>query len=139
MKKFLPLSLLIGTLLQSCSTPPPPALDDPRIRVTAPYKWDVSVIAIGERKEENGILEMQVELFNKDDDMQKVEYKVWWFDESGFKMDSIMTQWRGASISGNGHGLIKAIAPNPKAKDFLLHVIDSFEGKIVVAVDSRLK
>ncbi len=140
MRKILSLLLLTVALLQSCSTPPPPAINDPRVRVTAPYKWDVSVIAIGEREGENGILEMQVEFFNKTSDTEHLEYKIYWYDQSNFKIDTILcSQWKPRTISGNGHFAVNEIGPTKNAKNFLLHVRNKEDGKIVVAVDSRLK
>ena len=125
-------------MLQGCSTAPPSALKDPRIRVTSPFKWDVSIVAISNRLNRGGLEEMQVEIFNKESKTRRGEYKVQWFDEAGFEIKSNMSIWKFCSVNGNSSYPISAVAPSQKAKDFILNIRTKHDGKIVATVDTRL-
>lgn len=139
MQKLLLLILLSNFILQGCSTPPPPPVEDPRVRVTAPFKWDVSIISFGERANKGGMMEMQVELFNKSGGVEELLYSVEWYDEQGFKIDSILNAWQEIEVVPNTSYAVTAVAPKYGAKNFHLRVQRKDDREVVAAVDSRLR
>lgn len=82
---------------------------------------------------------MQVELFNKTGDVEQLLYSVEWYDEQGFKIDSILNAWQETEVYPNTSYAINAVAPKYGAKNFHLRVRKKDDNEVVAAVDSRLK
>ena len=70
-------------------------------------------------KERNGFLALQIELANTDYDPQRIFWRVKWLDESGFQVWDD-EPWKPALIQGSAKQNIQAVAPTPKARDFMI-------------------
>lgn len=70
-------------------------------------------------KERNGFLTLQMELTNIDNDPQRVFWRVKWLDDTGFQVWDD-EPWKPALIQAGAKQNVQAMAPTPKAKDFLI-------------------
>lgn len=67
----------------------------------------------------NGLLNIQAEVFNSDNNNQQLYYRVKWLDSTGFSVWDD-EPWKPLVIYGNQKQLISVVAPTPKATDFKL-------------------
>lgn len=70
-------------------------------------------------KERNGFLALQIEMTNTDRDPQRTYWRVKWLDDTGFQVWDD-EPWKPALIQAGAKQNIQAMAPTPKAKDFLI-------------------
>lgn len=68
-------------------------------------------------RERNGLLQLQIELGNSDNEPQKAYYRIKWLDESGFQVWDD-EPWKPLLIQGSARQNIQAVAPTRNAKDF---------------------
>lgn len=74
------------------------------------------------KRQNNGLLEVQVDLKNESSSDVSVEYTFEWLDAQGFKMDSAIEHWTPVTLNGKHVHVVTAIAPRPGADKFKIHV-----------------
>ncbi len=70
------------------------------------------------RRNDAGLLELQVNGFNQSYRTKRFQYRVEWLDADGFVIDTKTSVWLDCSAMGNSPFSIKAVAPRPEAVDF---------------------
>lgn len=68
-------------------------------------------------RERNGLLALQMELVNTDNEPRRVFWRVKWLDDAGFQVWDD-EPWKPALIQGSARQNLQIIAPTPKARDF---------------------
>lgn len=68
-------------------------------------------------RERNGLLALQLELENTDNEPRRVFWRVKWLDDAGFQVWDD-EPWKPALIQGSARQNLQIIAPTPKARDF---------------------
>lgn len=99
--------------------------DDP---VTRPIREAFSVL-IGEGVEvrdarvirnDTGIMELNVRLYNNSQVTKRFQYKVDWFDEKGALISSKASVWQPVSVTGKSPLALRAVAPSKEASDYIM-------------------
>ena len=70
----------------------------------------------------NGLLEVQVDLKNTTSRDIAIEYSFEWLDADNFKIDTPIEHWVPVTLNGKHVRVVTAIAPRPGAKTFKIHV-----------------
>ena len=68
-------------------------------------------------RERNGLLALQVELTNKNNDPQRIFYRLKWLDETGFQVWDD-EPWKPVLVHGKQKQNLLAVAPTKQARDF---------------------
>jgi uncharacterized protein YcfL len=72
------------------------------------------------RRNDAGLLELQVEGFNKSYRTKRFRYRVEWLDEGGFLIDTKTSVWLPMSAMGRSPFSFSVVAPRPQAVNFRL-------------------
>jgi uncharacterized protein YcfL len=99
-------------------------VDDRRINTDETLKQRAAVVQLNEATVGNGLLKIQVELLNRTDARQLVNYRFDWIDNAGMQVDTSLSNWKAVSLAGKESKLISAVAPTPDAVDFRLSLIE---------------
>ena len=83
---------------------------------------DIKITDIKGRTLSNGFMKVQVSGENVSSTYQLLEYKVMWFDEDGFVIESILSKWQDAPAYATQAFHVSAISPSSKAKTFRLYI-----------------
>jgi len=78
----------------------------------------ISVTKATTRRNEAGLMELQVEGFNKSYRTKRFRYRVEWLDASGFLIETKTSVWLPMSAMGKSPFSFKVVAPQPEAVDF---------------------
>lgn len=78
----------------------------------------VEVTLVTKRKNPQGFLEVQVNLYNKSKKTKRFQYRFQWLDADGFVLDTRASVWLDASITAKREDAIRGISPQPQAVDF---------------------
>ncbi len=70
------------------------------------------------RRNDAGLLELQVKGFNKSYRTKRFRYRVEWLDEGGFLIDTKTSVWLPMSAMGGSPFSFSAVAPRPQAVNF---------------------
>ena len=70
------------------------------------------------KKNESGMLEVQVNGFNQSYNTKKFRYRVEWLDENGGLIETKTSVWLPMSAMGKQPFSFKVVAPRPEAVDF---------------------
>ena len=73
------------------------------------------------RRDKAGLMELQVEVFNRAHSTKRFQYKVEWFDETGSLLNSKADVWLPASVIERSSYTIKAVAPRTEAVNFRMN------------------
>lgn len=82
----------------------------------------LSVLECIARKTEAGILQGQVTVQNTTRKDCQFEYRYRWLDKDGVEIESGLSTWMQVSVSSKEEKMLKGIAPNNKAEDFVMDV-----------------
>lgn len=74
------------------------------------------------RRQRNGLMEVQVDLFNASSSNISIEYSFEWFDAQGFKLDSSIQHWTPITMNGKQLHSVQAVATKAGADKFRMHV-----------------
>lgn len=102
----------------------PNYIADKRIEPDVSLSKSAQIVRVQETTVGNGLLKIQVELYNTRKRRCDIQYRFEWIDESGFLIDSVMTRWTPLSIAAQESILISGVAPTPRAVDFRLKLIE---------------
>ena len=83
---------------------------------------DIKIVDIKGRVKSDGFMKVQVSGENLSDEYQLLEYRVVWFDEDGFVIDSLLSKWQTAPAYAAAPFHVSAISPSTKAKTFRLYI-----------------
>ncbi|MDA7817973.1 YcfL family protein [Sulfurimonas sp.] len=83
---------------------------------------DISITDIKGRKKSDGFMQAQVIGENSSGKYQTLEYRIAWFDKSGFKIDSILSNWRTSPAYENQPFHLNETSPSTKARTFRLYI-----------------
>lgn len=72
-------------------------------------------------RERNGLLALQLELANTDNEPRRVFWRVKWLDDAGFQVWDD-EPWKPALIQGSARQNLQIVAPTPKARDFRIQL-----------------
>ena len=130
--KMLILAMLI---FSGCSNTPAP---DSIVKIVDGCSSSyISIKDIKGRQKADGFLQVQVTGENLTNNYFKVSYQIIWMDENGFKIDSILSEWRDIPAYPNQPFYIHASSPNTKTESFRLYL--KKEGKIICETESELE
>jgi len=73
------------------------------------------------RRNNAGIMELQIKCRNKSYNTERFQYKVEWVDADGFVINSSAVVWLPKSVAGKSTETIIAAAPSDKAVDFRMN------------------
>jgi uncharacterized protein YcfL len=135
--KFLAVALLFaGSLaLTGCQTTvntvsrEPPAqrqmVTDKRVLTDANLSRKVYVIGVAEAPTPGGVLQIQVEVWNKTRSEQRFNYWFEWFDSNGMQVNPTSTAMIPCTLLGGETRLLQSVAPTPLCKDFRVKFIEA--------------
>ena len=84
-----------------------------------PLDYKVSIVGYNSRFV-NDLLEVQVDLKNHKQRQYELEYRVRWFDDSGFEVEA--TPWLPLTINAMEFRSIKQIAHSPQVESFKFYI-----------------
>jgi len=92
---------------------------DPRVSIIDNFlAADISINKVLSRINSSGFMEIQINGVNKTLFYKKLEYKIEWFDQNGFLIHTILSQWTEFPVFENAEFSFKAVAPKTTATDF---------------------
>ena len=130
------LCLLAGSLaITGCQTTvntvsrEPPAqrqmVTDKRVLTDANLSRKVYVIGVAEAPTPGGVLQIQVEVWNKTRSEQRFNYWFEWFDSNGMQVNPTSTAMNHCTLLGGETRLLTSVAPTPLCKDFRVKFIEA--------------
>jgi uncharacterized protein YcfL len=96
-----------------------------RVITDASLNRKVSIVAVNQAVGSAGLLTVQVELVNTTRSLQSFSYKFEWFDDKGMMVAGPATIFTPKQIEGKESIFVSATAPNERAKDFRLKLIET--------------
>lgn len=72
-------------------------------------------------RERNGLLALQLELQNTDNEPRRVFWRVKWLDDAGFQVWDD-EPWKPLLLQAKARQNVQIVAPTPKAKDFRIQM-----------------
>ena len=111
------LSITLGGCI-AYNTPP----GDRRVTVAPELGSSVVITDVRLARDESRHYVFQANVVNNTDEVQKLEYRVYWFGENGVEIQSIASNWRFRSLAPREVVALKTVAPVEYACDFRFHV-----------------
>ena len=102
----------------------PIIIDDKRINTDDTLRQRAAVIKLNEATVAHGLLKVQVEVQNRTNARQLINYRFDWIDASGMQIETPMSNWKAVSLAGQESKLISAVSPTPDAVDFRLSLLE---------------
>ncbi len=129
MKTKIALFTVIALLLSGCAPSTYPAhksasnvlksVSNEYIINNLPLDYKVSIVGYNSRFT-NNLLEIQVDIKNHKQRQYELEYRVRWFDNSGFEVDA--TPWLPLTLNAMEFRSIKQIAHDPRVENFKFYI-----------------
>jgi len=69
-----------------------------------------------------GLMEVQLTGVNNTSSYKRLEYKIEWFDNNGFLIDTVMSRWTDFPAYGNSEFGFRAVGPTTAATDFRIKI-----------------
>lgn len=130
----------VAVLLSACNPPVESShsLKDSRVVVQTPdlYHW-VQMDFINQIRHKDGLLEFEARFTNVTSYQQEnLNYRIDWFDENGFLIKTILSNWKTVHFTPSGSISVKGIAPNPKAINYQIRLRqdDSVSGQTTTEI-----
>ena len=97
--------------------------DDSKATIIGSFLGDeISITGIKTRTNRGGGTEVQVTGVNDTSLYKKLQYRIEWFDNNGFLIDTVMSKWTDFPAYGNSEFGFKAVAPKAAAVDFRITI-----------------
>jgi len=140
MKTSLPKTMLFvclaaGSFGSGCQTSvntisrEPPAqrqmVTDKRVLTDASLSRKVYVIGVAEAPTPGGVLQIQVEVWNRTRSAHRFNYWFEWFDSNGMQVNPTSTAMIPCTLQAGETRLLQSIAPTPLCKDFRVKFIEA--------------
>src|SRR5882672_25177 len=107
----------------------PPAqrqmVTDKRVITDANLGRKVYVIGVAEAPTPGGVLQIQVEVWNRTGSAQRFNYWFEWFDSNGMQVNPTSTAKIPCLLEGGETRLLSSVAPTPLCKDFRVKFIEA--------------
>ena len=128
--------LLGGTLVfTGCQTTvntvsrEPPAqrqmVTDKRVLTDASLAKKVYIVGVAEAPTPGGVLQIQVEVWNRTRSAQRFNYWFEWFDSNGMQVNPTSTAKIPCLLEGGETRLLSSVAPTPLCKDFRVKFMEA--------------
>lgn len=116
MKQILFLLLFTVVLAIGCATPR--TQSDPRIVIDSSVPSAVQVLTVdyGKTKGENPVVSLSVR--NTGHFSRRIQYRAVWFDQSGNPVDSVVSNWKSATLDSGETADLRAVSPRADAETF---------------------
>jgi len=121
MRKSLVGLVLTALVVAGCATPSPYAWDT-RVTVAPELHTRLVVRDVRLTKGSGAHLTLQASVVNGDNRINRLAYRVAWFDAGGCEIPSVTSNWQPTSLGPLEVGSLTATAPSPEAVDFRLYV-----------------
>ncbi len=93
---------------------------DKRINFSRKMKNAFRVGSVNTVRGQNDLLMVQVDLINRTDELQVIQYRFEWTDENGMYVRTPASRWMIANVKPGDKVFLSGIAPNPKVTDFYI-------------------
>jgi uncharacterized protein YcfL len=107
----------------------PPAqrqmVTDKRVITDAGLGRKVYVIGVAEAPTPGGMLQIQVEVWNRTGSAQRFNYWFEWFDSNGMQVNPTSTAKIPCLLEGGETRLLSSVAPTPLCKDFRVKFMEA--------------
>jgi len=107
----------------------PPAqrqmVTDKRVITDANLGRKVYVIGVAEAPTPGGVLQIQVEVWNRTGSAQRFNYWFEWFDSNGMQVNPTSTAKIPCLLEGGETRLLSSVAPTPLCKDFRIKFMEA--------------
>jgi len=107
----------------------PPAqrqmVTDKRVITDANLGRKVYVIGVAEAPTPGGMLQIQVEVWNRTGSAQRFNYWFEWFDSNGMQVNPTATAKIPCLLEGGETRLLSSVAPTPLCKDFRVKFMEA--------------
>jgi len=107
----------------------PPAqrqmVTDKRVITDANLGRKVYVIGVAEAPTAGGVLQIQVEVWNRTGSAQRFNYWFEWFDSNGMQVNPTSTAKIPCLLEGGETRLLSSVAPTPLCKDFRVKFMEA--------------
>ncbi|MDD2557300.1 MAG: YcfL family protein [Desulfuromonas sp.] len=118
---FISLALIV---LSGCASTSTRALsEDQRLLVHSNLNSGVLFESLIENVNNGGFTEVQLSGRNISNNVQKIEYKIDWFDSRGMEIKSILSRWNKKTLVNNMPFQIHAISPKADISSFKILII----------------
>lgn len=125
---LLGLSLAACTTVNSVERAQPVAqrqiVSDKRVLTDPSLSSSASIVGVNESTTADGLLKVQVELFNRTRSLKHFSYRFEWFDQNGMLVNTPGSIAVPRQIEGQESLFISAVAPTPAVKDFRVKLIE---------------
>ena len=98
---------------------------DKRILTDASLNRRVQILGVKQSTGPGGLLKVQVEVLNTTRSLKSFSYRWEWFDETGTIIDTPTSTAVTRQIEGKESLFLTGVAPNERAKDFRLKLIEN--------------
>jgi len=84
--------------------------------------YEISITEIKILTNKGGLMEVQLTGVNNTSSYKKLEYRIEWFDNNGFLIDTVMSRWTDFPAYGDSEFGFRAVAPKAAATDFRIKI-----------------
>ncbi len=98
---------------------------DKRVRTDASLAKKVYIVGVAEAPTPGGVLQIQVEVWNRTRSDQRFNYWFEWFDSNGMQVNPTSTAMIPCTLQGGETRLLQSVAPTPLCKDFRIKFIEA--------------
>ena len=84
----------------------------------------IALLGINQSQTPAGFLRIQLELYNLKRTVQSFFYTVEWFDADGMRVETATGGWTEQQILARESLFLTFTAPNPRAKDFVVKMVE---------------
>ena len=121
---------LIGcqTSVNTISREPPAQrqmVTDKRVLTDASLSRKVYVVGVAEAPTPGGVLQIQVEVWNRTRSAHRFNYWFEWFDSNGMQVNPTATAMTLCTLQAGETRLLSSVAPTPLCKDFRVKFIEA--------------
>lgn len=116
------------TTVNTVSREPPAQrqmVTDKRVLTDASLAKKVYIVGVAEAPTPGGVLQIQVEVWNRTRSAQRFNYWFEWFDSNGMQVNPTSTAKIPCLIEGGETRLLSSVAPTPLCKDFRVKFIEA--------------
>ncbi len=83
---------------------------------------DIVVKDIKGKRRKDGFMQVQVQGENTSGDYKRLEYRIIWYDKSGFQLDTILSNWTTVPAYAHQPFVINTVSPSTRARKFRIYI-----------------
>lgn len=84
--------------------------------------YEISITGVKTLINKGGLTEVQLTGVNNTSSYKRLEYRIEWFDNNGFLIDTVMSRWTDFPAFGNSEFGFRAVGPTTAATDFRIKI-----------------